>query len=150
MGWTWEKRGSVMVLHASNSVGKPLRRIAFLSVRSQGHLWASDWPWVRRPSGEQLSQHPAHGHAYNVAGPAEDPVVMAVATEVHDARTAKGALGSDAVADGVSDYDVTNPAGTAVVIATMPLKQTKRLAFAPRSKSTTHFYPCVLADLNMK
>jgi hypothetical protein len=50
---------------------------------------------------------------------------VVVALEIQYARTAKGAFGSDAVADSVSDADATHTtAGTAVVGAPKSLKQT--------------------------
>ena len=87
-----------------------------------GRLWAFNWPWASNPSGEQLPRRPAHGHACNVAGQAEEPV-MVVAVEVHDSQTAKEAFGSDALADGVGDADATHAAGKTVVGASKSLKQ---------------------------
>jgi len=64
-----------------------------LSVRPQiDYRWASNWLWMCSPSAEQLPRRPTHGHARNMAGRAEVPV-MVVAAEVHDSQTAKEALG---------------------------------------------------------
>jgi len=48
---------------------------------------------------------------------------MVVAVEVHDSQTAKGAFGSDAVADGVGDADAIHAAGTTAVESSKSLKQ---------------------------
>jgi hypothetical protein len=46
-----------------------------------------------------------------------------VTAEIQDAQTAKGAFGSDAVADSAGDADATNAAGTTVEEAPNWLKQ---------------------------
>jgi hypothetical protein len=48
---------------------------------------------------------------------------VVVAADIQDAQTTKEALGSDAVADSVSDADATHTAGTTVVEAPKSLKQ---------------------------
>ena len=48
---------------------------------------------------------------------------MVVAVENHKSQSAKKALGSDAMVDGVGDADATHAAGTTVIGASKSLKQ---------------------------
>ena len=48
---------------------------------------------------------------------------MVVAFEVHNSQTAKKALGSDAMADGVGDAYATHAAGTTLMEASKSLEQ---------------------------
>ena len=79
-----------------------------------GHQWTPNWPWMRHPSGEQLARHPTHGHACDVASPAEDPVVV-VAVEVLNPEASEEAFGRDAVANGMGHGDAAHRTGAAVV-----------------------------------
>jgi hypothetical protein len=94
-----------MALRVAKSVG---RSLSFSAIERavEIHLWTHSRPWVRQPTGEYLSRRPAQGHASDVASPTEDSVVLFV-VEIQDTQTAKGAFGSVAVADKVSDADAS-------------------------------------------
>jgi hypothetical protein len=79
----------------------------FLERAAEIHHWKPNRPWVRHPTGECLSQCPAHGNACGEASPREDSVVV-VAAGIQDIQTAKEVFGSGAVADSAGDADETN------------------------------------------
>jgi hypothetical protein len=86
------------------------------------HVWASDGAGVRDPARQKLAWCPTHGHAGDMASPAEDAAVV-VDVERLDLELTEQAVGGDVMANGVRHVDAAHGAAAVVLEAAKAVEE---------------------------
>ena len=86
----------------------------FSKCSSPCHLWTSNWPWMRHPTGKEFPGDSAHVHARYVTSPTEKSGVV-VEIEGLDAEAIEQVGRMDVMSFGVGHGDAAHGASTSVV-----------------------------------